>query len=199
MSASAPDTDTSAAAGGAGDGAPQGRRYRANYRYVLMLGFMAALPAFSTDMYLPSLPDVARDLHTSATAAQLTMTAMMLGGAVGQLVIGPVSDRFGRRRPVLVGVGLHVLVSALCAIGPAIGLLIAGCVLLVAASLDRAPIWLAIIGFALLPASHGVGSPNGIAIALENHGERAGSASALHGVLRRGRRAAARFVLSCSR
>ena len=63
------------------------------------------------------------------------------------------------------------------------GLSLAGVVLLVAASLDRAPIWLAIIGFALLPASHGVGSPNGIAIALENHGERAGSASALHGVL----------------
>ena len=124
MSAPAPDTDTSAAAGGTVDGAPRDRRYRASYRYVLMLGFMAALPAFSTDMYLPSLPDVARDLHTSATAAQLTMTAMMLGGAVGQLVIGPVSDRFGRRRPVLVGVGLHVLVSALCAIGPAIGLLI---------------------------------------------------------------------------
>ena len=65
----------------------------------------------------------------------------------------------------------------------ACGLSLAGVVLLVAASLDHAPIWLAIIGFALLPASHGVGSPNGIAIALENHGERAGSASALHGVL----------------
>ncbi|WP_153506619.1 multidrug effflux MFS transporter [Cumulibacter manganitolerans] len=64
-----------------------------------------------------------------------------------------------------------------------LGLSIAGVVLLTAASLDRAPIWLAIVGFALLPASHGVGSPNGIAIALENHGDRAGSASALHGVL----------------
>ena len=99
-------------------------RNRADARYILLLGFMAALPAFSTDMYLPSLPDVARDLHTSATAAQLTMTAMMLGAAVGQLVIGPISDRFGRRKPVLVGVGLHVLMSFLCAVAPWIGLLI---------------------------------------------------------------------------
>jgi len=72
--------------------------YRPDARYVLMLGFMTALPAISTDMYLPSLPDVARDLHTTAAGAQLTMTAMMLGGAVGQLVIGPLSDRFGRSR-----------------------------------------------------------------------------------------------------
>lgn len=119
---SAPATDDAGAPAGADGSAPP--RYRADYRYVLLLGFMAALPAFSTDMYLPSLPDVARDLHTSATAAQLTMTAMMIGGAVGQLVVGPVSDRFGRRRPVLVGVGLHVVTSVLCAVGPTIGLLV---------------------------------------------------------------------------
>jgi DHA1 family bicyclomycin/chloramphenicol resistance-like MFS transporter len=102
--------------------APQ---YRPNAKYVLLLGLMCALPAISTDIYLPSLPDVARDLHTSATAAQLTMTAMLIGGAVGQLVIGPLSDRFGRRRPVLVGVSLHVVTSILCALAPAIVPLIA--------------------------------------------------------------------------
>lgn len=82
-------------------GAPAAPGYRPDARYVLMLGSLTALPAISTDMYLPSLPDVARDLHTTATGAQLTLTAMMLGGAVGQLVIGPLSDRFGRRRPAL--------------------------------------------------------------------------------------------------
>ena len=129
MTAPAPGTETSATAGGPAvavgtGGTWQVGRYKADWRHILLLGFMAALPAFSTDMYLPSLPDVARDLHTSATAAQLTMTAMMMGGAVGQLVIGPVSDRFGRRRPVLVGIALHILMSALCAVGPTIGLLI---------------------------------------------------------------------------
>jgi MFS transporter, DHA1 family, multidrug resistance protein len=99
--------------------------FRPDYRYVLLLGSMCALPAVSNDIYLPSLPDVARDLGTSATAAQLTMTAMMVGGAAGQLVIGPLSDRFGRRRPVLVGVALHVLTSILCAVTPGIGPLIA--------------------------------------------------------------------------
>jgi len=106
----------------AGGTAPQ---FRPNAKYVLMLGLMCALPAVSTDMYLPSLPDVARDLNTSATAAQLTMTAMLIGGAVGQLVIGPLSDRFGRRKPVLIGVVLHIVTSLLCAIAPAIIPLIA--------------------------------------------------------------------------
>ncbi|ROS23140.1 multidrug effflux MFS transporter [Cellulomonas sp. PhB150] len=99
--------------------------FRPNAKYVLLLGMMCALPAISNDIYLPSLPEVAQDLHTSATAAQLTMTAMMIGGAVGQLVIGPLSDRFGRRRPVLIGVALHVLTSMLCAVAPTIETLIA--------------------------------------------------------------------------
>ena len=94
--------------------------YRPNAKYVLLLGSMAALPAVSTDIYLPSLPDVARDLGTGTAAVQLTMTGMMIGGAVGQLVIGPMSDRFGRRKPVLVGIALHVLTSLLCAIAPGI-------------------------------------------------------------------------------
>lgn len=63
------------------------------------------------------------------------------------------------------------------------GITIAGTVLAIAALMHDAPIWLPILGFGLLPASHGIGSPNGIAIALDGHGERAGSASALHGVL----------------
>lgn len=63
------------------------------------------------------------------------------------------------------------------------GMCIAGVVLAITALLGDAPIWLAILGFALLPAAHGIGSPNGLAIAMENHGERAGSAAALHGVL----------------
>jgi MFS transporter, DHA1 family, multidrug resistance protein len=107
------------------EGAVPAPAFRPNAKYVLLLGVMTALPAITTDIYLPSLPDVARDLGTSAAAAQLTMTSMLIGGAVGQLVIGPLSDRFGRRRPVLIGVVLHVLTSLLCAVAPSIAPLIA--------------------------------------------------------------------------
>ena len=93
--------------------------YRPNYKYVLLLGSMCALGAISTDMYLPNLPDVQTDLRSTASAAQFTITAMLIGNAFGQLVVGPLSDRFGRRLPVLIGIGLHVLVSALCALAPA--------------------------------------------------------------------------------
>ncbi|MGN8246618.1 multidrug effflux MFS transporter [Cellulomonas soli] len=107
------------------DGAvPEATAPRSLTKYVLLLGSMCALPAISTDIYLPSLPEVARDLHTSSTAAQLTMTGMLIGAAVGQLVVGPLSDRFGRRRPVLVGVAAHIVTSLLCMVAPTIGLLI---------------------------------------------------------------------------
>ena len=99
--------------------------YRPNGKYVLLLGLMCALPAVTNDIYLPSLPDVARDLDTTTTAVQLTLTGVLLGGAVGQLVVGPLSDRHGRRAPVLVGVALHVVISLLCSIAPGIGTLIA--------------------------------------------------------------------------
>ncbi|HEX7537402.1 MAG TPA: multidrug effflux MFS transporter [Dermatophilaceae bacterium] len=99
--------------------------YRPNAKYVLLLGLMCALPAVTSDIYLPSLPDVARDLHTTTTAVQLTMTGVLVGGAIGQLVVGPLSDRFGRRRPVLIGIALHIVISLLCALAPGIGALIA--------------------------------------------------------------------------
>jgi MFS transporter, DHA1 family, multidrug resistance protein len=66
-----------------------GPAYRPGPKYVLMLGALAALPAVTTDMYLPSLPEVAADLGMGPAAAQLTMSATLVGAAVGQLVIGP--------------------------------------------------------------------------------------------------------------
>ncbi|BBE21668.1 putative multidrug resistance transporter, Bcr/CflA family protein [Arthrobacter sp. MN05-02] len=89
-----------------------------------MLGALAALPAITTDMYLPSLPVVAEDLGTTQAAAQFTMSGMLIGAGVGQLVIGPFSDRFGRRLPLLIGISLHVVTSVLCSITPDIETLI---------------------------------------------------------------------------
>lgn len=106
-------------------GTPNATAYQPNARYVLLLGLMAALPAVTSDIYLPSLPDVARDLGTTTAVVQLTMTGVLVGAAVGQLVVGPLSDRFGRRRPALVGIALHVVISLLGALAPDIGTLIA--------------------------------------------------------------------------
>ncbi len=100
-------------------------RVRSPYRWVLMLGALAALPAFTVDMYLPSLPEVAADLGSTPSFAQLSVSVMLIGGAAGQLVIGPLSDRYGRRAPLLWGLALHVLTSLLCAIAPDMTMLIA--------------------------------------------------------------------------
>lgn len=100
---------------------PQGFRPAA----VGLLGAMAALGAVTVDMYLPSLPAVAADLGTTAAAAQLTITGVLIGAALGQLIVGPLSDRYGRRRPALAGIALHVVASLLCVVAPTIGMLIA--------------------------------------------------------------------------
>ncbi|MBE1877151.1 multidrug effflux MFS transporter [Myceligenerans pegani] len=93
--------------------------------WVVMLGSLCALPAFTTDMYLPGIPQVAADLGSTEAMAQLTVSAMLVGGGLGQLVIGPLSDRFGRRAPLLVGLALHVVTSLLCAVVPTMSGLIA--------------------------------------------------------------------------
>lgn len=97
---------------------PQTSKAPRSVKYVLMLGALAALPALTTDMYLPSLPAVEADLHTTQTAVQLTLSGTLVGGGIGQLVIGPFSDRFGRRLPLLIGISLHVAISLLCSLTP---------------------------------------------------------------------------------
>jgi DHA1 family bicyclomycin/chloramphenicol resistance-like MFS transporter len=99
---------------------PTGRRY---LQLVLVLGALIALGPLTVDMYLPAFPSMAEDLAASDSAVQLTLTGMLGGLAVGQLVIGPLSDAFGRRLPLLVGLVTHAAASLLCAIAPSILLL----------------------------------------------------------------------------
>lgn len=87
---------------------------------IVILGLLTALAPFSIDAYLPGLPDLARTFHTTASATQLTLTACLLGLAVGQFVAGPLSDSYGRRRPLLAGLGVYTLASLLCALAPSI-------------------------------------------------------------------------------
>jgi DHA1 family bicyclomycin/chloramphenicol resistance-like MFS transporter len=91
----------------------------------LVLGGLTALPPLSMDMYLPALPAVTRALHSPAATVQLTLTACLAGMALGQLVVGPLSDRWGRRRPLLAGMVIYVLATAVCAFAPTAELLIA--------------------------------------------------------------------------
>ncbi|CAL9339186.1 Multidrug resistance protein MdtL [Streptomyces sp. enrichment culture] len=72
------------------------------------------------DMYLPSLPKVTASLHAPAAIVQLTLTGCLAGMALGQLPVGPMSDRWGRRRPLLAGLVVYVVATALCAIAPSV-------------------------------------------------------------------------------
>ncbi|HEX8701993.1 MAG TPA: multidrug effflux MFS transporter [Myxococcaceae bacterium] len=92
---------------------------------ILVLGALTAFGPLSIDMYLPSLPTIQGDLATSASAVQLTLAAFIAGLSLGQLAYGPLSDRFGRRGPLLVGIVLYILASAACAFAPSIHWLIA--------------------------------------------------------------------------
>ncbi len=85
---------------------------------LLTLGALTAFAPMAIDMYLPALPALARDLGSDITGAQVTLTACFLGLALGQLIWGPVADRYGRKPPLLAGVSLFVLASVACALAP---------------------------------------------------------------------------------
>ncbi|MFI8965084.1 multidrug effflux MFS transporter [Streptomyces sp. NPDC053493] len=90
----------------------------------LVLGGLTALAPLSMDMYLPALPEVTGALRSPAATIQLTLTACLAGMAVGQLVVGPMSDKWGRRRPLLAGMTVYVLATAVCALAPSAALLV---------------------------------------------------------------------------
>ena len=95
---------------------------RQRLRLVLVLGSLIAIGPLTIDMYLPALPAIAADLHTTSAAVQLTLTGTLAGLALGQLLIGPLSDAVGRRVPLLAGTALHIVASVLCAVAPNIGM-----------------------------------------------------------------------------
>lgn len=93
-------------------------------RMAIVLGALTALGPLSIDMYLPALPGLARDLHTTASLAQLSLTSFLLGLALGQLLAGPFSDIRGRRVPLLGGLIIYSVSSLLCALSPSAWMLI---------------------------------------------------------------------------
>ena len=94
-------------------------------RLVLVLGALIALGPLTIDMYLPALPTIVDDLGTTSAAVQLTLTGTLAGLALGQLLVGPLSDTFGRRRPLLVGVPLGSLTGSRMSAASAYGMAMA--------------------------------------------------------------------------
>lgn len=92
-------------------------------RMILVLGALVALGPLTIDMYLPALPRIADELSVSSSVAQLTLTGTLAGLALGQLIVGPLSDSLGRRRPLMAGIVLHMLASLLCVVAPNITML----------------------------------------------------------------------------
>ena len=95
-------------------------------RLVLLLGSLSVLTSLAIDMYLPGLPTIAQDLDASPRLVQQTLTVFILGLATGQVVVGPLSDAWGRRRLLLSGLAVYSVGSLVCAAAPTIRVLLAG-------------------------------------------------------------------------
>lgn len=108
---------------------------------ILILGLLSAIGPFSIDMYLPGFPDIARDLHSTVAHISLSLSSFFIGIAFGQLLYGPLLDRFGRKKPLYIGMFAYLLASIGCAFCTTADALIAvrllqalgGCVGMVAA------------------------------------------------------------------
>lgn len=93
---------------------------------ILLLGSLTAFGAITIDLYLPTLPAIARDYGTTPAMVQLTLSTFFVGMALGQLFFGPLSDRIGRRPTILIGCGVYIVASLVCALAPTIEVLVAG-------------------------------------------------------------------------
>lgn len=85
---------------------------------IILLALLNAVTPFSVDMYMSAFPAMAVEFGTSASVVQLTLTTFLIGLATGQLFIGQLSDRLGRRGPLLVGIVACLVASLLCAVSP---------------------------------------------------------------------------------
>ncbi|PAF33451.1 multidrug effflux MFS transporter [Paenibacillus sp. 7516] len=90
----------------------------------LLLGLFSTLGPFTIDMYLPAFPEIAATFNTNASLVQFSLTACLLGLGAGQLLMGPLSDAYGRRTPLMISMAAYIICSLACAYAPNIGLLI---------------------------------------------------------------------------
>ena len=98
-------------------------------RMIVVLGALVALGPLTLDLYLPALPRITDELSVTSSITQLTLTGTLAGLALGQLIVGPLSDSLGRRKPLIAGIVLHMLASVVCLVAPNIAVLGIGRVL----------------------------------------------------------------------
>src|SRR6478672_5659673 len=91
---------------------------------ILTLGMLTAIGPFSIDMYLPAFPDIAKGLHTSVAQVMLSLSSFFIGISAGQLLYGPLLERFGRKRPLYAGLSIYLLASIGCALASSVNALI---------------------------------------------------------------------------
>jgi DHA1 family bicyclomycin/chloramphenicol resistance-like MFS transporter len=114
---------------------------RNKFLRILILGLLTAIGPFSIDMYLPGFPAIAKDLHTTVAHITLSLSSFFIGISAGQLLYGPLLDRYGRKKPLYFGISLYLISSVACAVCTSADMLITlrlfqalgGCVGMVAA------------------------------------------------------------------
>src|ERR1700748_797715 len=85
-----------------------------NFFMIFLLGALNTVTPFSIDMYLPAFPQIAKTLHASAESVSLSVSTYFLGFALGQILYGPLLDRFGRKKPIYIGLILYIVATVLC-------------------------------------------------------------------------------------
>jgi len=97
---------------------------RSRSLFILLLGLLSAIGPFSIDMYLPGFPTIAADLNTTVDQVSYSLSSFFVGICIGQMICGPLLDRFGRKRPLYVGLVLYIIASLGCAVAGSIEALI---------------------------------------------------------------------------
>ena len=95
-----------------------------NFYLILILGLLTSIGPFSIDMYLPAFPDIAKGLHTTVAQVTLSLSSFFIGISAGQLLYGPLLERFGRKNPLYVGLCIYLLASLGCALAASVNALI---------------------------------------------------------------------------
>lgn len=118
-------TDALPVASTAPAAAPTGERSRITPAMLITLALLASIAPFATDLYLSAFPAMMSDLSTTASGVQFSLTAFLVGAGAGQVIFGPLSDRIGRRLPLLIGIAIYVVASFVAVFAPTIEVLVA--------------------------------------------------------------------------